>query len=208
MLLRALARGRLDADRLDHFVRRMSDASDRLSALLEDLLDVSRLRTGRLRLRLRRVDFARLVRESVAQHLLQHPDRSFSVDVGCDPAPVIADSDRLQQVLANLLSNAVKYSSSPGEVRVSLARSEDEWVLRVRDQGIGLPSGSAEKIFEPFGRAANAVSRNLPGMGLGLYLCRQIVHSHGGSIWAESAGEDRGTTFHVVLPARGEAPDG
>ena len=79
-------------------------------------------------------------------------------------------------------------------------------LVQVVDQGIGLPADSAEAIFQPFGRAANAARRSLPGMGLGLYICRTIVERHGGRIWATSGGEDRGTTFGLWLPRSGAGP--
>jgi signal transduction histidine kinase len=79
-------------------------------------------------------------------------------------------------------------------------------LVQVADQGIGLPADCAEAIFQPFGRAANAARRSLPGMGLGLYICRTIVERHGGRIWATSGGEDRGTTFKLWLPASGAGP--
>jgi signal transduction histidine kinase len=75
-------------------------------------------------------------------------------------------------------------------------------LLRVQDAGIGLPPGSAETIFTPFGRAENALARQLPGLGLGLYVCREIIAQHGGRIWAESPGEDQGTTLSLWLPAQ------
>jgi signal transduction histidine kinase len=99
------------------------------------------------------------------------------------------------------LDNALKYSPQGGAVRV-VAREADGGVLvRVEDHGIGLPPGYEERIFEPFGRAPNAARSNLPGMGLGLYICRNIVERHGGRIWAESSGEHAGATFAFWLPA-------
>jgi signal transduction histidine kinase len=103
-------------------------------------------------------------------------------------------------VLTNLLDNARKYSPDGGIIGLTLARAGDDAVLSVRDSGIGLPPDAADSIFHPFGRALNATSRNLPGMGLGLYICRNIVERHGGRIVAESAGEGQGTTITVTLP--------
>jgi signal transduction histidine kinase len=94
----------------------------------------------------------------------------------------------------------VKYSPEGQSIRVSLQQDGDGAVISVRDQGIGLPAGAADRIFEPFGRAENAVKRNLPGMGLGLYICRRIAELHGGRLWAESDGEDRGTILQLWLP--------
>ncbi|MDP9367431.1 MAG: ATP-binding protein, partial [Chloroflexota bacterium] len=117
---------------------------------------------------------------------------------------VVGDPARLEQVLSNLLDNAVKYSPDGGEVRLTLEPDGEGVLLRIRDQGIGLPPGATETIFEPFDRAVNAERRHLPGLGLGLYICRSIVEQHGGRIWAESPGEGNGTTVAVWLPRCGE----
>jgi signal transduction histidine kinase len=106
------------------------------------------------------------------------------------------------------VDNAVKYSPDGGEVRLALRQEGEGVLLRVQDEGIGLPPGAAAAIFEPFGRADNAERRHLPGLGLGLHICRGIIERHGGRIWAESAGEGRGTTVSIWLPDRGERERG
>jgi signal transduction histidine kinase len=116
-----------------------------------------------------------------------------------------ADPHRLQQVLSNLLENAVKYSPAGGDVEVTLRIDGLGVLVCVSDSGIGLPTTAAETIFEPFGRASNAQRQQLPGMGLGLYIARQIVEQHGGRIWADSAGEGLGTQVSVWLPIRATA---
>ena len=110
--------------------------------------------------------------------------------------------------MVNLLDNAVKYSPDGGTIHVELTSEPDGTWLRVRDEGIGLPPDALEAIFLPFGRAGNATARHLPGMGLGLHICRSIVEQHGGRVWAESAGEGLGATVVIVLPcAAADAPD-
>jgi signal transduction histidine kinase len=94
----------------------------------------------------------------------------------------------------------MKYSPAGGEIRLSLVGGDGGALVQVTDSGIGLPTESLEAIFQPFGRAANATRRSLPGMGLGLYICRTLIERHGGRIWATSGGEDRGTTFGFWLP--------
>ena len=98
------------------------------------------------------------------------------------------------------LFSVVRGGGDGGEIRLTLEPDGDGALLAVADQGIGLPPGSAETIFEPFGRAPNAAERQIPGLGLGLYICRDIIERHDGRIWAESAGDSRGTTVHVRLP--------
>jgi signal transduction histidine kinase len=201
ILLRAQTRGQLDDERLQRSLATIDDAADRLTALVDDLLDVSRIRTGHLPLRLTTVDLAATLRE-VTDRYRDHLDDEHELVMELPEASVFAevDVDRLEQVVTNLLSNAVKYSPAGGTVRLSLVGGEGGALVRVTDSGIGLPTGSLEAIFQPFGRATNATKRSLPGMGLGLYICRTLVERHGGRIWATSGGEDRGTTFGFWLP--------
>lgn len=179
----------------------IDEATDRLTTLTQDLLDVSRIRLGQLPLRLQEIDLTELVRRIGYRYSDQLPARhELIVDLWAPVPPIQGDADRLEQVLSNLLENAIKYSPEGGVVRLELGRSGDEIVLAMRDEGIGLPRDAAESIFRPFGRAPNASERNLPGMGLGLYICQNIVERHGGRIVARSAGEDLGTTFEITLP--------
>lgn len=198
VLERQLHRGELDAALLERYVGRISESTERLIRLVDDLLDVSRLRAGQMPLRLQPVDLDRLVREAVGR--LEGAAEPGRVVVAGGDHTVVADPDRVDQVLANLLANALKYSPDGGQVRVELRMDGIGVRATVRDRGIGLPEGAEEVIFEPFGRAANARQRNLPGMGLGLYICRHIAEAHGGRLWAESAGEGQGTAFHLWLP--------
>jgi signal transduction histidine kinase len=162
---------------------------------------VSRIRLGQLPLRVQETSLDELVRR-VAQRFSDHLPSSHEivVDIRTQIPPIQADADRLEQVLTNLLDNAQKYSPDGGTIALALWYAGEEVVLSVSDSGIGLPSDAADAIFHPFGRALNATSQNLPGMGLGLYICRNIVERHGGQIVAESAGEGQGTTFTVTLP--------
>ena len=204
ILLRAEERGQLDPDRLRRSLMTIDEATDRLTTLTADLLDVSRIRTGQLPLHLETIDLAALLRTIVGRYEDQLDDRHRLVaTIPSMPCPVDADRSRLDQVMTNVLDNAIKYSPEGGEVRITLESSDGGLLVRVADQGIGLPPDSVEAIFQPFGRAANAARRSVPGMGLGLYICRTIVERHGGRVWATSAGEDQGTTFGVWLPASG-----
>ena len=201
LALRAKQSGRLDDARLERLLGLVDEASSRLARLTDDLLDVSRLRSGRLDLRLEVVDLGALVERVVERHREQSAEtHGLRLKRPKRAIPVSADAGRLEQVLDNLLSNAVKYSPAGGAVDVSVGMRGGQAQVRVHDEGIGLPADALETIFTPFGRAANAVDRHVPGMGLGLYITRGIVEQHGGRIAAESAGEDEGTTFVVELP--------
>ncbi|HEX8969466.1 MAG TPA: ATP-binding protein [Chloroflexota bacterium] len=200
VLLEVLADGQPNVTQLESSLHRMNAAIDRLAVLTTDLLDVSRLRR-RMPLRRQTIDLGALVRAVASEHQQHSSTRNRTLlNLPSAPSRVLADPDRIGQVVGNLLDNAAKYSPAGGEIQVSLEMTDAEAILRVRDRGIGLPEGAAERIFEPFSRAANAFAGNIPGLGLGLYICRQIVQRHGGRIWAESAGEGSGTTIHVWLP--------
>jgi signal transduction histidine kinase len=222
LLERRRRRGTLDAAQLEQGLAALLRDSDRLVGLTADLLDAARLQTGRFALRPAPLDLASLVRRVVAlaaERLAAPADAAAAADgarpaarrvrlrcTAVAPCALRADPGRLEQVVDNLLDNAVKYSPDGGPVAVAVRAADGEALLTVRDRGIGLPPGAAAAIFEPFGRAPNAAARRLPGVGVGLYLCRQIVELHGGRIWAASPGEGRGTTLSVWLP-RDPAPD-
>jgi len=197
---RAKSRGQLDDQRLDRSLNNIATATDRVTRLASDLLDVARLRTGQMSLEREHVDVLAVL-ENVAAPFRQQWEHQRRLAVRGEPgALVVGDAGRLEQVFANLLDNAAKYSASGDSVEASVERDGDGVLISITDRGIGLPQGAEVDLFEPFGRASNAVAQHIQGLGLGLYISRQIVEAHAGRIWAESAGEGEGTTFHVWLP--------
>ena len=202
LLVRQQERGTLDPARLTRTLGVLNGAADRLAALTDDLLDVSRIRTGQLPLTIAPLILPTLVREAVGRARERHSGaHQLVLDLPAGLSPVPGDAARLDQVLTNLLDNAIKYSPAGGDVTVTMRPAEGGILTTVRDEGIGLPPESIEAIFEPFGRAPNAARSQLPGLGLGLYICRSIVERHNGRIWAASAGEEQGTTIALWLPA-------
>jgi PAS domain S-box-containing protein len=200
---------RNDPDRVQRFVRRLTDAGARLSLLVDDMLDVARIRLGQLPLRIADVDLAALI-ERVKQRYEEQETSSpqrFVLDLSNRECVIRADDDRLDQVLSNVVDNAKKYSAEGGDIVISLVGDDDGCLLRVKDCGIGLPVDELDSIFRPFGRAANAVSSNVSGLGIGLFISRNIIERHGGRIWAESEGEGLGTTIAIWLPAGGISAD-
>jgi len=200
---RSLQRGTLEIPRLERHLQGIRRAADRLASLVEDLLDVSRLRTGQLELRRQVIELMPLVDEVVERYQIQLEDQhEYALRIDLPTQPILADVDpsRMEQVLDNFLSNAVKYSPNGGEICVSVEVDPLGFKLTVTDQGIGLPAGHLESIFEPFGRAPNAAIQQIPGLGLGLSICRQLIEAHGGRAWAASAGEQRGATVGLWLP--------
>jgi PAS domain S-box-containing protein len=201
-LLRAREQGRLDDGRIERSLTRIRAATDRLGTLVDELLDVSRLSAEGPLLRHGPTDVAALVTEVVgrfAEHDLNDRIRLSA------PAEAWIDGDamRLDQVVTNLLENALKYSNGTSAVDVEIHDRPDAVEIRVADRGIGLEEETKERIFEAFGRGANA--EHYQGIGLGLYISQQIVARHGGRIEAEIRGDGPGSVFTVTLPRTGGA---
>ncbi|HET8629401.1 MAG TPA: histidine kinase N-terminal 7TM domain-containing protein [Thermomicrobiales bacterium] len=176
------------------------DLARHLGRLTRDLLDVSRLSKGQLLLRPEPLDLAELV-AAVGARYREQLDAAHPLTIAADgPCMVVADPDRVEQVLTNLLENAVKYSPGGGPIEVQVAPDGGGAMVVVRDAGVGLPPGAGATIFEPFGRASNVAQGTIPGLGMGLYICRDIVAQHGGRIWATSPGVGGGTTVGFWLP--------
>jgi len=159
------------------------------------------MRDGQLLLRRAPMDLVSLVSVVTQRYSETSGEgRDWTLDMPTASLVVAADAGRVEQVLDNLLSNAVKYSPGGGAIGVSLRRVVDGITLSVSDSGIGLTPGAHERIFEPFGRAPNATRQGMPGMGLGLHICRRIAEAHCGRMWAESDGEGQGMTVSLWLP--------
>ncbi len=170
---------------------------DRLTALVEDLLDVSRIQSGRLSYHFERTDIAELVRDMVERFSGQFEAAKCDVSLSTDEdVYALCDRFRFEQVIVNLLSNAIKYGAG-NPVEIHVRRLEDLASVVIKDQGIGIPKNKQEGIFDRFVRAVSA--SQISGLGLGLYISREIVKAHNGSISVESE-ENRGSTFTVTLP--------
>jgi signal transduction histidine kinase len=189
---------------VDHIMAQV----DLMSDWVESALDSQRLRLGKLPLELGRVDPVELA-QAVAEEF-QHTTGDHRIRVVVSsrpPRPILADRRRLRQVVANLLANAVKYSAGGTiEVRVGVqerAGGSAQVVLTVRDEGQGIDAADLDRIF---GRYAQASERSSEGLGVGLYLAREIARAHGGELWAESRGRGHGSTFVLALPLDSSSP--
>jgi signal transduction histidine kinase len=179
----------------------------RMRRLVDDLLDVSRIdRAGAVSIEPEPIDLADELRDAAARTEREHPERHVTMDVP-DTLPILADHDRIGQVLTNLLDNAVKYSPDGGEVTVRAEGRGDRVVVTVADLGVGIAPELAEQVFERFFQVeGDAPRRQFGGLGLGLYITRAIVVAHGGEITAEPNREaGRGTLFRISLPRRAAA---
>ncbi|HYH97522.1 PAS domain-containing sensor histidine kinase [Hyalangium sp.] len=173
----------------------------RLTTLINDLLDASRIESGGLALRPQPLQLDVLIEHviQVTEGLYNARHRIHFHSSTTTPLQVRGDPYRLEQVVTNLLENALKYSPSGGTVHVSLEQRGDMALLSVRDPGIGIPADQQQHLFERYFRARNVSTDSYGGLGLGLYICRDIVERHEGRIWVESE-VDRGSTFYVALP--------
>jgi len=173
-----------------------------LTQIVEDVLDVSRIISGKLRLNLQEVDLATVIDDATETVVPAADARSVRVQLDVDRAtpPVTGDPERLQQVVWNLLSNAVKFTPPGGQVDVRLTCADGKATVVVSDTGRGIAPAFLPHIFERFRQADSRFSREHGGLGLGLAIAREIVETHGGIIYASSPGEGRGATFSVALP--------
>jgi signal transduction histidine kinase len=174
--------------------------------LISDLLDVSRIITGKLRLDLKPVELPRII-DAVLDGIRPAADaKDIELDVALVPIrnPVVGDADRLQQVVWNLLSNAIKFTPRGGRVAVRLETASQNAVIRVKDSGVGIRPDFLPYVFDRFRQAESTITRSHGGLGLGLSIVRHLVELHGGTVEVESEGEGQGATFTVRLPIRTE----
>jgi PAS domain S-box-containing protein len=174
--------------------------SDRLVRLINDILDLERMQSGRAPLTYRNCDLEELARQAIEAMTPMAEAAKVQLLLEAGPALVEVDPDRLQQVMTNLLSNAIKFSPAGSQVTVSIERLLDGVTISVRDNGRGIPKDKLESIFDRFQQVDASDARQKGGTGLGLAICRTIVMQHGGRIWAER-NPDRGSTFRMFLPS-------
>ena len=191
------------------FISIINSESERLTRLVSDIMDLARIDAGKVEWHPERRDIGPVIRTAVQgiRGLLLERDLTLRVTVDEDLPPILMDEDRIVQVLTNLLGNAVKFTAPKGEIQV-LATSwepvspEDggPWIrIAVADVGVGIDPAELPRIFDRFEQGGDTLTDKPKGAGLGLCICKEIVSSHGGRIWAESL-PGRGSTFHVVLP--------
>jgi signal transduction histidine kinase len=178
----------------------------RMAHLVEDLLDVSRVRSGHLRLQRQRMDLCTVAAHAVQSVEFGMQERHHRMTTAFPEAPVWvrADPDRLEQVLVNLLANAAKYTEAGGKVVLSVEQGEQEATVRIRDTGIGISADVLPHIFDLFVQANPTAGRTNAGLGIGLALVRSLVELHGGRITAASAGLGQGSEFAIHLPLGAE----
>jgi PAS domain S-box-containing protein len=192
----------LAENRREHALETVERNAKIVSQMLYDLLDVSRIASGKLSLTMQQMDLRQLVLESVESVAPSASDKGLSLHVKSDEDPLLIQGDRarLQQVFWNLLSNALKFTPSGGRINVTVKSSPKAAKVAIQDSGIGIPPDFQLKVFEPFQQVRLKSAPQIGGLGLGLAIVRQIVELHGGTVALESEGEGKGSTFTIQLP--------
>jgi K+-sensing histidine kinase KdpD len=188
-----------DRDSMRQFLCGIEEETVRLEKTVDNLLDISRIESGRLRLDRRPTDLAQLAVEVIESVAIQSPQHQIVYEF-VTPLVAAVDAKRIEQVLRNLLSNAVKYSPEGGVISVQGYEDKDRIVIQVSDQGIGIAPEELDLVFERFYRVRSEVTQYVGGVGLGLAICQNIIEAHGGHIWVESD-LGMGSTFYFALPA-------
>ncbi len=199
IVARMLERESLSDERLTKLRAMIGRETRQLSALVDDLLDVSRVLAGKMSLTLEPVDLSALVRESAQsfEDMARQRGLKLMVEIPDQRIVITGDSVRMNQVVANLLTNAIKFTEPPGLVEVTLGADAEHALLTIRDSGIGIARDMLDRVFEPFAQAALLPPH---GLGLGLSVVKQVIELHGGKVTAASAGVEKGSEFTVVLP--------
>jgi signal transduction histidine kinase/DNA-binding response OmpR family regulator len=211
---RMLKTGMIAPDRQQKAIDTIERNATSLTQIVEDVLDISRIVSGKIRLNVQPVDFPEIVRRAIDAIAPAAEAKGIRIETVLDPhaSPISGDPERLQQVLWNLLSNAVKFTNRDGKVQVRLERVNSHVEVAVSDTGIGISPEFLPHVFERFRQADAGITRERGGLGLGLSISRQLTEMHGGTIDVSSGGPGQGTTFRVkiplmiVHPARDEQP--
>ncbi len=199
---RMLQSGMLTADKYAHALQTVERNATSLTQIVEDILDVSRIISGKIRLNVQPVDLPAVMSAAVETVMPAAEAKQIRVQTILDPraAPISGDPDRMQQIVWNLVSNAVKFTPKHGVVQVRLERVNSHVEIVVSDTGTGITPDFLPHIFERFRQADSGTTREHAGIGLGLAIARHLVELHGGTIHAASDGRDKGSTFRVRLP--------
>lgn len=199
LLQKWIEQGNPNRERIQRSVQIVVDQAQRLNRMISAMLDISRIRSGRFSIAPTAMDLASLVRRAVDEARATEELHQLTLEVLAEPLLIHGDEARLEQVIQNLIGNAIKYSPAGSRVDVTVERSGTSACLKVRDEGIGIPEGTRELLFRRFYRAENAAQLGVSGLGVGLFVVREIIELHGGTIDVESR-EGEGSAFTVRLP--------
>ena len=193
---------RVASDKVARLLEIIERQTGRMSRVIGDLLDVSRMNTGKLRLEFDDVDIADVVEDLLVscRHSMAQHTQTLHLELPSPPGSMRADAVRLTQILSNLLGNASKYTPAGGQITLVVKRTAHAVVFSVKDNGIGISPRALLEVFDPFVQEQHAVKFNGVGLGLGLAVVRELAEAHGGSAEASSAGVGLGSCFVVTIP--------
>ena len=195
----------MDETRKKRYLETIHSEANRLTALINDFLDIQRMESGRQSYTTQDISVSEIAKKAVDNLSLQSPLHTIKVQDLTYSSMIKADYDRILQVFMNLIGNAIKFSPDGGKVNITLLNQQDAVVVSITDEGIGIPSSNIEHLFEKFYRFDNSYSRKIGGTGLGLSICKEIIHNHNGKVWADSE-ENVGTTIFFSLPLKQQLP--
>lgn len=190
----------VEDEKAHQYLEKVDNKVDALAHLINDLLDITRIKQGKLEFFYEFFDLDQLIRDAIEDIRVTsklHPIRY----TGLPNTEVMADKNRISQVIQNIIRNAMKYSPEGETVKVSLKKNDNNLTVAIKDQGYGIPSSDLKKLFQLYYRGQNYKVNNITGLGVGLYISSQIVKQHGGKIWVKST-EGKGSTFYFTLPLR------
>ena len=192
-------RGKLEADLIE-ILENIYASSEFMTRLVNDLLDVAKIESGKLTLHLRSADLVALVRRNVYLNRVIAAQKEIVIQLTLEPLPQMSlDPDKIEQVLNNLLSNAIKYSPPGSKINVYLTQEDEHALIKIQDEGQGIPTAELDKLFKPFQTTSVQSTAGEKSTGLGLVIVKRIVEGHGGKIWVESE-TGSGSAFLVSLP--------
>ena len=176
--------------------------TERLDKLIVDILDISKIQSGRLKFELKKVQPADCIKESIENMKSLADEKNIAITTKIDKLPKITlDKDAITQVLTNLIDNAIKFTPEKGKIKIDVKKQKNDILVKVKDTGIGISEENLKRIFNPFFQVDSSYTRKYKGTGLGLTICKAIIEQHGGKIWTKSKLK-RGSTFYFTLPLK------
>ncbi|MEJ7778978.1 MAG: ATP-binding protein [Daejeonella sp.] len=200
-MLHAWARKRKDQFTAGALAK-MEKQVKKMGNMINGFLSLAQVESGKIHLNITEFDLNELIKESVEEMLMLNPGRTITFSVN-DVISLQADPDKIEQVIINFLSNAIKYSPGNGQISISAQVLDDMVEVRVQDEGLGIAQEDMEKLFDRYYRVENKQTEKIPGFGIGLYLCAQIIQHHNGKIWVESK-PGKGSDFFFCLPQKAD----
>lgn len=174
----------------------------RLDILLSDILDIARMKAGKLKLEMKKENLSDCIKEIITNTKLLAERKKITIETRMAELPkFVFDAGRIKQVLHNLLDNAIKFTGINGKIMIEAKKQKNEVLVQVKDTGIGISKNDAKTLFKEFGQLDTSLKRKQSGAGLGLFICKMIVEQHGGKIWVESK-LGKGSTFYFTLPLK------